>query len=127
MSSLAKTANTPNRRKQRGAEGEALAARFLEQQGMRVLQRNYRYERGEIDIIVEDGEELVFVEVKARRTKSFGEPEDSVTPQKQDQIRSVAEGYLLEHGIQNTACRFDVVAIFFHHGKAEINHLRNAF
>ena len=94
---------------------------------MTILQRNYRFERGEIDIIAEDGEELVFVEVKARRTKAFGEPEDSVTTQKQEQIQRVAEGYLFEHAISDRACRFDVVAIFFRNGKAEINHLKNAF
>ena len=121
--------NTPKKdqRKKRGAEGESLAARFLERHGMTILQRNYRYERGEIDIIAEEGEELVFVEVKARRTKSYGEPEDSVTQHKQEQIQTVAEGYLLEHDIRDRACRFDVVAIMFHNGKAEINHIRNAF
>ncbi|MCI0706972.1 MAG: YraN family protein [Ignavibacteriae bacterium] len=115
-----------NRRK-RGAEGEALAASFLEHNGLKILQRNYRYERGEVDIVAEDGDELVFVEVKARRTKSYGDPEESVTPKKQQQIRTVAEGYLFEHNIDGKACRFDVVGIFFRNGKPEINHLKNAF
>ena len=124
---MTKTQPTRDKRKQRGAAGEELAARFLEQCGMKILRRNYRYERGEIDIIAEDGDELVFIEVKARRTRSYGEPEDSVTPQKQEQIRTVAEGYLLEHDIDDRSCRFDVVGIFYHHGKAEINHIKNAF
>ena len=126
-SSLAKTQRTPDRRKQRGAAGEALAAQFLEQQGLKILSRNFRFERGEIDIVAEDGDELVFVEVKARRTNAFGEPEDAVTPQKQEQIQHVAEGYLLEHNIRDHSCRFDVVAIVFQQGKAKINHIKNAF
>lgn len=118
---------TRDRRKQRGAVGESLAAQFLQRGGMKILHRNYRFERGEIDIVAEDGEELVFVEVKARRSKSYGEPEEAVTEQKQEQLRKVADGYLFEHGIEGRACRFDVVAIFFHNGKADINHFKNAF
>lgn len=127
MSNLAKSQRTRDRRKQRGAAGESLAMRFLEREGMKILQRNYRYERGEIDIVAEEGEEIVFVEVKARRSKAFGEPEDAVTDQKQEQLRKVAEGYLFEHELSDRACRFDVVAIFFHNGRAEFNHIKNAF
>jgi putative endonuclease len=94
---------------------------------MKILCRNYRFERGEIDVVAEDGRELVFVEVKTRRTKSYGEPEEAVNAKKQAQLRKVAEGYLFEHRIDDRPCRFDVVAIFFHNGKAEIKHFKNAF
>ncbi len=115
-----------NRREQ-GTEAETLAATFLEGRGMRVIERNYRFERGEIDIVAEDGNELVFVEVKARRSNSFGEPEDAVTPEKEEQIKKVAEGYLFERQIEDRACRFDVVAVSVVNGKKTIRHLTNAF
>jgi len=115
-----------NRRDQ-GKAGEDLAAKFLEQKGLKIIERNYRFERGEIDLIAEEGDELVFVEVKARRSTIFGAPEDAVTEEKQEQVRSVAEGYLFEHDIDNRPCRFDVIAIEFRNEKADIRHLRDAF
>lgn len=115
-----------NRRKQ-GTAGEDLAAQYLQKKGMKILERNYRFERGEIDIIAEDGEELVFVEVKARRSNAFGPPEDAVTEEKQKRVYDVADGYLFEHGIDDRPCRFDVVAIEFQIGCSEIRHIRNAF
>ena len=108
-------------------EAETLAANFLEERGMRIIERNYRFERGEIDIIAEDGDELVFVEVKARRSNAFGEPEDAVTPEKEEQIKKVAEGYLFERQIEDRPCRFDVVAVSVVNGKQTITHLPNAF
>jgi putative endonuclease len=118
---------SPINRWKQGSTGEDLASQFLEKNGLKILTRNYRFERGEIDIIAEDGEEIVFVEVKARRTSSYGTPEDAVTDEKQDQIRTVAEGYLYEKNIDNRPCRFDIVAIEFKDGKAEVRHIRNAF
>ena len=115
-----------NRRVQ-GKTGEDLAATFLEQNGLKILDRNYRFQRGEIDLIAEEGEELVFVEVKARRSALFGAPEDAVTEEKQDRIHTIADGYLFEHDIDNRPCRFDVVAIEFKNKTIEIRHIRNAF
>ncbi|MGD0035659.1 MAG: YraN family protein [Bacteroidota bacterium] len=115
-----------NRRIQ-GKAGEDLAARFLERNGLKIIERNYRFERGEIDLIAEEGDELVFVEVKARRSTIFGAPEDAVTERKQEQVHTVADGYLFEHDIDNRPCRFDVVAIEFINGKTEIRHIRDAF
>ena len=114
-----------NRKK--GTEGEDLAAIFLEQNGYRILERNYRYDRGEIDLIAKDGDELVFVEVKARHTAEFGSPEESVTGIKEEQMKKVAEGYLLQHQMQDQACRFDVVAITFADRRPQIRLVRNAF
>ena len=115
-----------NRRFQ-GKAGEDLAASFLEKQGLKIIDRNYRFERGEIDLIAEEGDELVFIEVKARSSRAFGTPEEAVTEEKQEQVHSVAEGYLYEHDIDNRPCRFDVVAIEFINNKADIRHIRNAF
>jgi putative endonuclease len=113
--------------KQRGAVGESLAVQHLQKEGLAILERNYRFERGEIDIVAQEGDELVFVEVKARSTRLFGSPEEAVTERKQEQIRKVAEGYLYEHAFEHRPCRFDVVAIIFEHGKAHIDHMKNAF
>jgi putative endonuclease len=117
----------PINRRIQGKAGEDLAARFLERNGFKIIDRNYRFERGEIDLIAEEGDELVFVEVKARRSTVFGAPEDAVTEEKQEQVQRVADGYLFEHDIDNRLCRFDVVAIEFKDGKADIRHIRNAF
>ncbi len=114
-------------RRVEGKAGEDLAAKFLEQKGLKVLERNYRFERGEIDLIAEEGDELVFVEVKTRRSTKFGTPEDAVTEKKQEQVHTVADGYLFEHDVNNRPCRFDVVAIEFKNGKTEIRHIQNAF
>ena len=114
-------------RRTRGTEGESLAVDFLKKKGYRILERNYRFERGEIDIIAEENETLVFVEVKARRSKTYGDPEDAVTVHKRSQIRKIAEGYLFKKNIESKACRFDVVAIQYDGTKQEIRHLENAF
>jgi len=115
-----------NRRKW-GKAGEDLAARFLEQSGLKILERNFRFERGEIDLIAREGEELVFIEVKARQSNTFGAPEDAVTEKKQEQIHNVAEGYLFKNEIDDCPCRFDIVAIDYKNGNAEIRHIRDAF
>jgi putative endonuclease len=117
----------PVNKRREGSRGENLAAEHLERTGYRIVERNYRFERGEIDLIAKDGEELVFIEVKARRSDAFGPPEDAITTQKQEQIKRVAEGYLFERQIEEQACRFDVVAITFNHGKADIRVIRDAF
>lgn len=111
---------------QKGRLGEDLAARFLEEQGYRIIERNYRYDRGEIDIIAQDGTILVFVEVKSRESASSGPPEESVTPSKEEQLKKVAEGYLFERNIEHQPCRFDVVAITIVDGKPGIRLLQNA-
>ena len=113
--------------RQRGDMGEELAAQFLTNKGYKILERNYRFEHGEIDLIAEDGVDLVFVEVKSRKSKSFGDPEDGMTEQKEEHVRDAAEGYLYEKNIENRTCRFDVVAVEFHDGVADIRHTQDAF
>lgn len=115
-----------NRRNQ-GKAGEDLAAKYLEQNGLKILERNYRFDHGEIDLIAEEGEELVFVEVKTRRSKIFGSPEEAVTEKKQEKVYAVADGYLFERDIDNRPCRFDVVAIELTNHDARISHIRDAF
>jgi len=110
---------------QKGRLGEDLAAQFLEGKGYRIIERNYRYDRGEVDIVAQDGTELVFVEVKLRETEEFGSPEEAVTPFKEEQLKKVAEGYLFEHALEDQSCRFDVVAITYVGGKPRIRILQN--
>ena len=98
-------------RQRLGHVGEELAAAALIARGYAILERRYTSERGEIDIIAEDGETLVFVEVRARATGEFGSAAESVTIAKQRQVTRVALDYLARRQITNRPCRFDVVAV----------------
>ena len=111
----------------RGTRGEALAVDFLKKKGYRILTRNYRYGHGEIDIIAERENELIFIEVKARWSDEFGDPEEAINLRKRGLLRRTAEGYLQENDITDQCCRFDVVAIKYEGGRPVIRHLENAF
>ncbi len=91
--------------------GESFAATHLKTRGYKILAQNYRAVRGEIDIVAQDGDCIVFVEVKTRRSLKFGAPQAAVTTQKQRQISKVAMGYLQAHNRFDAPCRFDVIAI----------------
>lgn len=113
-----------------GKYGESKAKEFLLSIGYDFLTQNFRYDRAEIDLIFKDetNKVLIFIEVKTRRTKTFGEPEDSITPNKQNQLRKSAEGYLSSHEeFSEYEKRFDVVTIYIERGKEQINHIVNAF
>jgi putative endonuclease len=118
-----------------GIRGEDLAAAYLEQQGYRILARQYRFERAEVDLVCfepaarpEEGGEIVFVEVKTRRGLGFGQPEEAVTPEKQRHLIRAAQAYLYEHHLQRARCRFDVIAIVLHKDRSpEITHFKDAF
>ncbi len=120
------TAN-PRSRRVTGNAGETAAVKFLERLGYEILGRQYYFNHGEIDIVARDAGELVFVEVKTRRSERFGRAEETVTPKKQELLRRTAEGYVAEKNCINSSCRFDVVAVQVHDGKAEITHFKNAF
>lgn len=94
-----------------GAWGEDTAARFLADKGYRILDRNWYAPHGELDLVAQQGETLVFVEVKARRRHDFGSPEEAITPAKQRKLRKTAWAYLQEHDLTEVDFRFDVVAI----------------
>jgi putative endonuclease len=117
-----------------GRRAEEVAADYLEAKGYRVLERNYRFNREEVDLVCfqpypryEDGGELVFVEVKARRGHGFGPPEAAVTKEKQKAIFRVAEAFLHEYYLEGSLARFDVVAITWLGEDPEIEHFENAF
>ncbi len=111
-----------------GRQGEILARLFLEKRGQRYRESNYRRRGGEIDIVMEDGESIVFVEVKTRYSRRYGEPAEAITAVKQKHIRYCAVLYIAEHGLHARPVRFDVVEVMMKHGeKPRIHHIRDAF
>jgi putative endonuclease len=111
-----------------GREGEEAAVRFLKKKRFKIVERGFRMFRGEIDIIAYDRTTLVFVEVKTRSGAGFGVPEESVTSAKQDQLRKIAQGYLIKSRLGDIPCRFDVVAVSTDdRGRPTIRHIENAF
>lgn len=116
-----------------GRRGEDVAAAHLEAKGHRVLDRNYRFGREEVDLVTfeptpnDDGGMIVFVEVKARSGPGFGAPEAAVDEAKQRAIMRVAEAYLHERRLIPSPVRFDVVAVRFDRDEAHVEHFENAF
>jgi len=94
-----------------GGAGERLAAGWLEARGYRVLARNWRCVYGELDLIAEEADELVFVEVKTRRGVAHGVPEEAITARKRAHLIDAAQWYLVEHQRETQPWRIDVIAI----------------
>lgn len=115
---------THTRGRGRLAEREGVA--WLEEQGLRIVERNVQYKAGEIDVVALDGETLCFVEIKARATTQFGEAVWAVTRRKQRQIAAAASLYLAEKP-HDGPCRFDVLAMDGDQGGWRFTHLRDAF
>jgi putative endonuclease len=99
------------KRRDTGILGEKLARGFLEEQGYRIRQTNYRCPEGEIDLVAEHRDFLVFVEVRTKRGLEFGSPEESITPAKMAKLRTVAAHYLQTHDNLPSSWRIDVVAV----------------
>lgn len=116
-----------------GQRGEDLAAAFLENKNYTVMDRNYRFQREEVDLVCfqptpdNEGGEIVFVEVKARSGDGFGQPEDAVDAEKQRAILRVAEAYVHERRLEGAMLRFDVVAVHLGGAEPTIRHFENAF
>jgi len=112
-----------------GKEGEELACRHLERLGYRILARNYRGRRGEIDIVAEERGTLVFVEVKSRSGPLFGHPLEAVTRRKQEQLGRVAQEYLaVTDAHRARPIRFDVVGVLMAPGlPPSLDLVRDAF
>ncbi len=107
----------------RGRKGERVACRFLLKQGFDVLARRHKNSSGELDIIAFEQETLVFVEVKTRESRDFGEPWEFVDWRKQQILRRAAEEFIADHDLGQYAYRFDIVSVV---GK-EASLFRNAF
>ena len=109
-----------------GKKGEDEAARYLHQQGYQVLERNYRYQHAEIDLIAQKGKMLIFVEVKTRTNVSFGNPEEFVSYTKAKLIMRVAEHYIFAKDWLHDI-RFDIVAVTISGNELRVNHIQDAF
>lgn len=109
-----------------GQSAEDLAAEYLAERKVKVVDRNYRTRFGELDIIGKDGRQTVFFEVKAKSTSKFGKPYEMVTARKKRKIISTAKSYLLEKKInpEGSDWRIDVVSI--DHGNGRIEWIKNA-
>lgn len=114
-------------RKELGKKGELLAESYLVTNRYKIVGRNVRTSRGEIDLIAWQGNTLVFVEVKTRTTARFGTPAESITRQKQTKLRELALAYLQDCESGVASFRFDVIAILFTDGQEQISHIRHAF
>jgi len=121
-----------NAKQQFGQQSELLAAKFLVKQGYKILASNYCTPAGEIDIIARDKNVIVFAEVKARRSDSYGTPERAITKIKQKKISMAALHYLKDRRLLNVKARFDVIAIRMYKAdnekrNPEITIFKNAF
>ena len=109
-----------------GKSGEIIVANFLKKKGYKILETNYKNKIGEIDVIAKDKDYTVFVEVKSRTSRAFGDPLEAVDIHKQEKIRKVATLYMMKHNLLDSLVRFDAVAIL---GKEDyqIRHIEHAF
>lgn len=108
-----------------GRAGEDLARRWLTQEGLSILDTNWRCRHGELDIVAREGGTLVFVEVKTRTSTAFGHPAEAVTATKLARLRRLAGAWLAEHDTHARAVRIDVIAVLLAPGhRAKVQHLR---
>ena len=108
-----------------GEYGERVAARHLIEHGMTLLDRNWRCDIGELDLVLREGDVLVFAEVKTRRSTSFGSPFEAVTAAKGARLRRLAARWLAEHDVHCAEVRIDLVGVLQDgRGAAEVDHLR---
>jgi putative endonuclease len=111
-----------------GAHGERLAERHLAEQGLVVLSRNWRCSDGEIDLVLRDGDDVVFCEVKTRRSTLFGTPAEAIGVDKVHRLRRLANRWLAESAVRPREIRFDVVEVLLRPPEpARVEHTRAAF
>ncbi len=110
-----------------GKKGEKIAADFLEKQGIKVIEFNYYTRYGEVDLIARDRGEIVFVEVKTRKSKKYGKPQEAITKTKQTNLIRTAQVYLQKNNLEESDWRIDVVAINLKKGQVLfIEQIKNA-
>jgi putative endonuclease len=114
--------------KQIGDSGENIAAAYLESKDWLIFDRNYRFEKAEVDIVATDRNYIVFIEVKTRSGTYFGRPEEYVTSQKEANIKKAAEAWIYERKMETAVVRFDIISIVKNGNEApEITHFEDAF
>lgn len=109
-----------------GKQGEAEAARFLQEEGYEIMACNYRHQHAEIDLVAKKGKLMVFVEVKTRTNLSFGNPEEFVSYAKAKLVMKAAEHYIFTHNWQFDV-RFDIVAVSMVGSQMHVKHVEDAF
>ncbi len=109
-----------------GAFGERLAFDFLISEGYKILAQNYRFKKAEVDILAQKGTYLVAVEVKTRRSKAFGAPEEFLKPAQIQRIIKAVDHFVISNDL-NLEARFDIIAIVLSSKTPEIDHIENAF
>lgn len=115
-----------NKNLELGNKGEAFALHLLMSKGFKILERNWRFRKDEVDIIATDDQFLVIVEVKTRSTSYFGEPYTAVTKKKQGFLIRAANAYIEKQDI-DLECRFDIISIVFAKDKPYVDHIEDAF
>jgi len=111
---------------QLGEKGEQLAVDFLIENGYEIVERNYRFDRAEVDIMVKKENTLAIIEVKTRSTSDFGDPQDFLKPKQIQRIVKAVDEYVIENKL-NVEVRFDIIAIVKEKNGFSIEHLENAF
>ncbi|MGJ8665133.1 MAG: YraN family protein [Patiriisocius sp.] len=109
-----------------GELGEELATQFLIKKGYEILERNFTFQKAEIDIIAQCNNEIIIVEVKTRNSNFFGDPQDFVTPAKIKLLTKAANEYIISNDISLEA-RFDIIAVLKNSKEQKIEHFENAF
>lgn len=108
-----------------GTKGEDIACKYLANQGYIIQKRNFKCKSGEIDIIAKEKNEIVFIEVKTRTSKKYGNPSEAVTETKQKHIKKATEFYIYKHNLENNFIRFDVIEVYLKGKIFCINHIKN--
>lgn len=113
-------------KRDKGNKGEDQAVEYLINKGYKILDRNYYVSNGELDIIALDGAMIVFIEVKARGSRRYGEAREAVHWQKQQKLYHTAQLYLHQNKYYNMQCRFDIIEVYFNETEP-IVHIEAAF
>ena len=111
---------------QLGKEGEEQAVLFLLNKGYRILERNWRCQKAEVDVIAVKADVIIAVEVKARSTTHFGNPQDFVNPKKVRLLVEAMDNYIRSHNL-DCSVRFDIIAVVYKNSNFELEHIEDAF
>ena len=109
-----------------GQKGEELAVKFLLDNGYQILERNYIFNKAEVDIIALKGQILAVIEVKTRSSTEYGNPQDFVKPKQIKRLVKAVDDYIIKHDM-NVDVRFDIIAIIKNKNQFDVEHLENAF
>lgn len=114
--------------RERGNEAEELACAYLESKDWIILDRNYYFQKAEVDIVATDRNYIIFIEVKMRSDTYFGQPEEHITPAQELNIKKAAEAWMYERKMETAIARFDVISIIQKGNEApKITHFKDAF